>query len=58
MHSPVSVIENETYKLFWDFGIQTNHLISTRRPDLIKDTHTKKKKRTCQIVDFAIPSDH
>ena len=26
------VLENETYKLLWDFDIGTNHLISTRRP--------------------------
>ena len=34
MHYPESVQENETHKLFWDFEIQTDHLISARRPDL------------------------
>ena len=35
MHNPESVLENETHKLLWDFEIQTDHLISTRRPDLV-----------------------
>ena len=35
MHNPESFLENETYKFFWDFEIQTGHLISTRRPDLM-----------------------
>ena len=33
----------------------TDHLISARRPDLII---INKKKRTCKIVDFAVPADH
>ena len=35
MHSPAPVLENDTYKLLWDFDIQTDHLISARRSDLI-----------------------
>ena len=35
MHNPTSVQENETHKLLWDFDIETYHLISARRPDLI-----------------------
>ena len=44
MHNPESVFENETHKVLVDFEIQTDHLISTRRPDLVIDN---KKKRTC-----------
>ena len=55
MHNPTSVLENDTHKLLWDFDIQTNHLISTRRPDLIV---IDKKKRTRKIVDFAVPADY
>ena len=36
-------------------NIQTDHLISARRPDL---KVINKKKRTCKIVDFAVPVDH
>ena len=38
-----------------DLDIQTDHLISARRPDLII---INKKKRICKIVDFAVPVDH
>ena len=56
MHNPASALENDTHKLLWDFDIQMDYLISARRPDLI--IINKKKKRTCKIVDFAIPADH
>ena len=38
MHNPEPVLENETHKLLKDFDIQTDHLISARRPD------TQRKK--------------
>ena len=57
MHNPASVLENNTHKLLWDFDIHTDHLISTRRPDLLI-TNNNKKKRSCKIVDFAVPADH
>ena len=55
MHNPSSVLENDTHKLLWDFNIQTDHLIPARSPNLII---INKKKRTCKIVDFAVPADH
>ena len=58
MYSPASVLENDTYKLLWDFDIQADPLISDRRPELIIFTKKEKKKRTCKIVDFAVPADH
>ena len=30
-----TVLENETPKVLWDFEIQSDHLISARRPDLV-----------------------
>ena len=54
MHNLAVVQENNTHKLLWDFDIQTVRLISARRPDLI----IINKKRTCKIVDFAVPTDH
>ena len=48
------VLENKTHKLLWNFEIQTDHLISARRPDLV----IINKNRTCQIVDFAVPAEH
>ena len=55
MHNPAPVQENATHKLLWDVNIQTDHLIPTRRPDLII---MNQKKRTCKIVDFAVQADH
>ena len=45
--------ENNIHKLLWDFDVQTDHLISARLYN-----NQQKKKRTCKIVDFAIPADH
>jgi len=53
-HEPESVLENEDYKILWDFSIQTDHVIEARRPDLVV---VDKKKRTCKIIDFAVPGD-
>ena len=49
MQNPESVLDNETHKFHKDFEIQTDHLISARRADLII---VKKKNRTCRIVDI------
>ena len=53
-HEPESVLENENHKILWDFSIQTNHVVETRRPDLIV---VDKKKRSCKIIDFAVPGN-
>ena len=42
MHNPASVIENDTLKLLWDLDIDTDHLISARRPDLIIINYKKE----------------
>ena len=55
MHDPAPVRENDTHKLQQDFDIHTDHIIWARRPDLII---INKKKRTCKIVDFAVPADY
>ena len=55
MHNPASVLENDTHKLLRDFEIQTDHLISVRRPDQNKQ---QKKKRIYKTVDFAVSADH
>ena len=45
MHNPASDLENDIHKLLWDFDLQTDHLISARRPDLIIIKKEKKKKK-------------
>ena len=53
-HEPESVLENEDYKILWDFGIQTDHVIEAWRPDLVV---VDKKEISCKIIDFAVPRD-
>ena len=43
MHNPAPVLENNTHKHLWDFDIQTDHLISARKPDLILINKNKKE---------------
>ena len=51
---PESVLENEDYKILWDFSIQNDHVIEARRSDLVV---VYKKERSCKIIDFAVPGD-
>ena len=44
-----SLLENEDYKILWDFSIQADHVIEVRRPDLVV---VDKKERSCKIVDL------
>ena len=50
LYNPESVLENETHKILWDFEIQTDHLISTRRPDRV---NKKKKKENLPNCGFS-----
>ena len=45
MHNSESVLENDMHKLLWDFVIQTDPLISARRPNFV----ILKTKKTKQI---------
>ena len=55
---PSTVLENDTQKLLWYFDIQTDPLISARRPDLIIIKKKEDNLQICKIVDFAVPADH
>ena len=57
MYNPAPVLENDAHKLLWDFNIQTGHLISAKRPDLIIINKKKKKKKICKIIDFIVLVD-
>ena len=54
MHNPESVLENETRKILWEFKIQTDHLISAKRPDL----GIVNKKRKKNLPSFAVSAYH
>ena len=51
MHNPTPVLENDTHKFLWDFDIQTDHLMSARRPDLIIINKKKKNEnlQNCRL---------
>ena len=51
MHNSESVLENEKHTIHWDSEIQTDHLISTRRPDLVivkKEKKNLPKSELCR----------
>ena len=50
MHSPKSVLENETHKIFWDFEIPKEYRIPARGPDL--ELIIKKKLGAVWILPF------
>ena len=47
-HELESVLENEDYKILWDFSIKTDHVIEARKPDLV----VADKRRTCKTIDL------
>ena len=53
-HVPNSLLENDDYKMLWDFSIQTDHEIEARRLDLLI---IDERENNCQIIDMAIPDD-
>ena len=54
MHNPAPVLENDLNKLLWDFNIQTDHLIPTRRPDLVI-INNKKEEENLQNCRLCYP---
>ena len=51
---PEAVIENENFKLLWDFTIQCDRVIEARRPDIV---FVDKKNKEVKIIDIAVPGD-
>ena len=45
MHKPEPVLENETHLILWDFEIQTDHLLPTKRVELV----IKREKRELAV---------
>ena len=53
-HEPERVVDSDKAKLLWDFLIQTDHEIQSRRPDIV---FLDKEGNQCFIVDIAVPGD-
>ena len=49
------MLENEDYKLLWDFSVRTDHEIGARKPDFVI---IDKRDKSSQIIDVAIPKDN
>ena len=49
IHNLASFKENNTHKLLLDFDMQTDHLISARRPDLIIIHKKKENLQNCRL---------
>ena len=54
MQKPKFVQDITTYKILWDFEIEMDHLIPTKRFLVL----ISKKKGTSYLEDFSVPVDH
>lgn len=54
-YEPITVLENNYYKLYWDREIRTDIKINANRPDIVV---YNKKKNEVDIIDVAIPLSH
>ena len=53
-HSPEAALENENYKMLYDFNIITDRKISARRPDIV---FIDKKNNNAKLIDISCPAD-
>ena len=53
-HKPEKIVQNHSWKILWDFTIQTDHVIEARRPDMVIIDETQNE---CKIIDFTYPFD-
>ena len=55
MQKPETVQENETQKILWNFEMQTDHSILTKKLDQVL---INKKRIICNLVDFVVPVNY
>ena len=53
-NEPESVVENNNFKILWNFIMQCDHMAETRRPDIVV---VDKVKKETMIIDVATPGD-
>ena len=53
-HYADKVLENDDYKILWDFHIQTDNPIEACKPDLVL---LDKRKKEALLIDVAVPKD-
>jgi len=54
-YTPVNVLENENFKLYWNRSILTDKAIPFNRPDI---TFMNKKTKNTFLIDIAFPNTH
>lgn len=54
LYSPQPIVENDSFKVYWDITISTDIAVEHNRPDVVV---WNKINRTVVIVDFAVPMD-
>jgi hypothetical protein len=54
-YKPANVLENDTFKLYWNRSIITDNTIPSSRPDI---TLTNGKTKNTFLIDIAIPNTH
>ena len=52
-YTPAIVLENETFKLYWNCSTLTDKTITFNRPDI---TCMKKKTKNTFLIDIAVPN--
>ena len=53
--TPASVLENDSFKLYWNRSILTDKTIRFNRPDI---TFMNKKTKNTFLIDIAVPNTH
>ena len=53
-HQAEKVLENDDFKVLWDFSIRTDKVIEAHRPDIVI---VDKRSKEALLVDVAIPGD-
>ena len=53
-HTPERVVENEGFKVLWDFNVQCDRMVEARRPDVV---FVDKQAMKAKIIVIAIPGD-
>jgi hypothetical protein len=54
-YKPAKVLENDSFKLYWNRSIITDRTVPSNRPDI---TLTNKKTKNTFLIDIAIPNTH
>lgn len=54
-YDPVNVLENASFKLYWNRSILTDKTVLANRPDI---TLVNKLSKTTYLIDIAIPNSH